>query len=142
MDNSERRILADVRLAQAKECLVAAQVNIDADSYKTSANRSYYAIFHAMRAILALDNFDSKKHSGIISTFRQQYIKTGKFEGRFSKIITGASLIRNKSDYDDFYIAEKSKISKQLEDAKEFLLAVEKYIAHHENDCSNETDSR
>lgn len=28
--------------------------------YKTVANRSYYAVFAAMRAMLALDGFDSK----------------------------------------------------------------------------------
>lgn len=43
--------------------------------YKTVANRSYYAVFSAMRAVLALDSFDSKKHSGIIAEFRRRYLK-------------------------------------------------------------------
>ena len=41
------------------------------------ANRSYYAVFAAMRAVLALQGFDSKKHSGIIAEFRREYIKSG-----------------------------------------------------------------
>jgi uncharacterized protein (UPF0332 family) len=32
-----------------------------------------------MRAVQALDGFDSKKHSGVISAFRKDYIKTGIF---------------------------------------------------------------
>jgi hypothetical protein len=39
-------------------------------SFETAANRSYYCIFNAMRAVLSLDRFDSKKHSGIIDAFR------------------------------------------------------------------------
>ncbi|MBQ8532730.1 MAG: HEPN domain-containing protein [Clostridia bacterium] len=49
---------------------------IDAKSYKSAANRSYYAIFHAMRSVLAFDDIDMKHHSGIISEFRRLYIKT------------------------------------------------------------------
>ena len=136
MDNSDGKALANVRLEQARECILAAQVNIDANTYKASANRSYYAIFHAMRAILALESFDSKKHSGIISAFHQRFIKPGKIDSRFSKIITGASFTRNKSDYDDFYIASKADVTEQLENAKEFLAVVEKYIADY--DAHNE----
>lgn len=42
---------------------------------KTANNRAYYSIFHAMRAILALDEVDFKKHSGVIAYFRENYIK-------------------------------------------------------------------
>jgi len=37
------------------------------ESYRSAANRAYYAIFHAMRAVLALDGVDMKHHSGIIA---------------------------------------------------------------------------
>lgn len=47
--------------------------------YDTAANRSYYAIFHAARVVLALDGQDYKKHSGVISNFQKNYIKTGIF---------------------------------------------------------------
>ena len=55
--------LAARRLQQARECLQGAETEIAANLFKNSANRSYYCIFHAMRAVLALDRFDSKKHT-------------------------------------------------------------------------------
>ena len=119
--------LANVRLLQARECLQDAEV--PANSLKTSANRSYYSIFHAMRAVLALEGFDSKKHSGIISTFRKNYIKTEIFPLEFSKIIDNAFEVRNDSDYNDFYVISKEKTVAQIENAKVFLAAVENYIA-------------
>ena len=47
--------LAKYRLEQAWECLEISELTMD-KSAKTSVNRSYYAIFHSMRAVLALQN--------------------------------------------------------------------------------------
>ena len=121
--------LASFRLYQARECLQSAEREFAADSFKAAANRSYYCIFHSMRAVLALDRFDSKKHSGIMSAFRKDYIRNGIFPDEFSKIVGDAFEIRNDSDYEDFFIVPKAKVAAQLENAKTFLAAVEEYIA-------------
>jgi len=125
MDN--KRDLMKYRIEQAKECLELAKTTVDI-SEKNSVNRSYYCIFHSMRAVLALDGFDSKKHSGIISYFRQNYIKTGKFDVNFSAIISSAFDVRGDSDYEDFYVVSKKQALQQIENAEMFLNAVEKYI--------------
>ena len=127
MDNGKELDLAKYRIEQAEECLKTAEAVVDV-SLKTSVNRSYYCIFHSMRAVLALDKFDSKKHSGIISAFRQKYIKTGAFADHFSDIIGNAFEIRNDSDYEDFYLISKSEALQQIENAKSFLEAVAEYV--------------
>ena len=91
-------------------------------------------MFHAMRAILALDNKDFKKHSAVISYFTQNYINTGAFNKDHSKIISKASRIRNASDYDDFYIANKAETKEQVESAKVFYDAVESYLNSRYNE--------
>lgn len=100
--------------------------------YKASANRSYYCIFHSMRAVLALTGFDSKKHSGIISEFRKEYIKPGIFDARLSKIIDNAFDLRGSSDYDDFYIALKSDVENQLADSAYFLDEITSYLRNEQ----------
>jgi len=97
-------------------------------SFENAANRSYYCIFNAMRAVLALDRFDSKKHSGIISAFQKDYIRTGIFPKEFSGIVKKAFTIRNESDYVVFYLVSKSEVAAQVENAERFLEAVEKYV--------------
>jgi len=130
---------AAYRLQKAKECLQDAEMLIAADSYKFSANRSYYSIFHAMRAVQALDRFDSRKHSGVIANFRQNYIKTGIFPAKFSDIVGKAFIVRNDSDYEDFYLISKDDVAAQLENAKMFLAAVEEYITQKLQITQNET---
>ena len=121
--------LASHRLQQARECLQSAELEIAAKIYRTAANRSYYCIFHAMRALLALDEFDSKKHSGIIAAFRQRYIRTKIFPSNYSDIVGDAFDVRIDSDYEDFYLISKDDVAAQIENARAFLSAVEGYLA-------------
>jgi uncharacterized protein (UPF0332 family) len=68
---SEIYDLAKYRLSKSKNDLESAHLNFLNNLFSQSINRSYYAIFHSVRVLLAFDKFDSKKHSGIISNPRQ-----------------------------------------------------------------------
>lgn len=106
--------LAEYRMARAREMLSASESNLEIGQYKTSLNRSYYAIFHAMRSANALKNFDSSKHSGVIAFFTKEYLKTDIMDRKLSVIIKDSSFCREKSDYDDFYVAGRAEAEKQL----------------------------
>jgi uncharacterized protein (UPF0332 family) len=93
-----------------------------------SINRSYYAIFHALRALLTYDSFDSKRHSSILGYFNKNYISNNRIEQKYYRMIASAFEIRSKSDYQDFYVVSKDETKKQLEDAEEFINMIEKYI--------------
>jgi uncharacterized protein (UPF0332 family) len=119
--------LASHRLDKSAKCLQAAERAVAADDFDEAANRSYYSIFHAMRAVLALDELDFKRHTGVINAFNKDYIKTEIFPVGFSKFIGNAFMVRNDSDYQDFYIVSKNKVTAQIENAREFLETVKKY---------------
>lgn len=129
MPSEDQLNLSKARLALAKERLDTAQVILSIGDYKTVANRSYYAVFSAMRAVLALQGFDSKKHTGVIAEFRKQYIKSGIFPIEMSKILDSLFKVRQGSDYDDFYVISKEQVTIQLQNAKRFVEAVEQYLS-------------
>lgn len=87
MLDDNRRDLCKYRLERARECLKSAILLRDLGDYASSANRSYYSIFHAIRAIMALDGEDRKKHSGVIAYFQEKYVKTEIFDKDYSYII-------------------------------------------------------
>ena len=128
MPDENRKTLSKLRLEQARECLESAQLEMASGYYRGAANRNYYCCFHTMRAVLAIDGFDSKRHQGIIAAFRQKYIKTGIFPANFSNTIKDAFENRGKSDYDDFFIISKEATAEQIENTKNFLEAVEEFI--------------
>lgn len=120
--------LCRYRLERAKEDLQAAKVNHDSGLFKASINRSYYAIFHGIRAVNILDGFDASKHSSVIAHFNQYFVHTGEFDRGLYKIIDGAYRIREKSDYSDFFTASREDSAVQLEHAETFVEKVEMYL--------------
>lgn len=120
--------LCKYRLEKSKEDLKAAKILINEGLYSQTLNRSYYAIFHAVRALFALDEFESRKHSGLIAYFNKNYVSTGIFEKEYSKILSGAEWVRNKSDYRDFYIVSRATATEQVENAEKFIQRIVMYI--------------
>jgi len=120
--------LSKYRLETAKDDLATAKSNFEDARYRASVNRSYYAIFHALRALTALDQFDSGKHSGIIAYVNQHYVKEGIFDKSFSKLIDSAYRLREKADYEDFYIVAIEDARKQIEKAETVIMVIEKYV--------------
>ncbi len=90
-----RIILSKYRFEKAKEDLLSAKINLDNGLIKASINRSYYAIYHSIRSVNALDGFDSKKHSGVIAYFNQHYIHTGKLKGH---LLNNFHCVQNKGE--------------------------------------------
>ena len=121
-------VLSAHRFNRAKEELQTAELLLRNADFRSSVNRSYYSIFHAIRAVNALDGFDSSKHSGVISHFNQEYVKTGLFEKEVSKIIRNASELREQADYEDFYEASQEEAVDVFEQASRFISVVEVYL--------------
>ncbi|MDZ7261966.1 MAG: HEPN domain-containing protein [candidate division KSB1 bacterium] len=69
MINQSQRDLAKYRFSDAIEKLESARILLQENRLKDSLSRSYYAMFSAVRALLALRKLDSSKHSGVISLF-------------------------------------------------------------------------
>lgn len=121
--------LSKYRLERAEAMLLSAERDFEAEDYASANNRAYYSLFHAMRAVLALDGADFKKHSAVIARFGQDYLKTERIPRSFGPLITTASLIRNRSDYEDFYICSIDETERLLAGAKRFLDAVKVFLS-------------
>ncbi len=101
MDDNGMTSVIGQRLRKARENLSASQLLLAGRFFNESVNRSYYAVFHAIQAVVAVKGFDSAKHSGIIAFFNAEFVKTGIFDKQISKIIDLAFRMREKSDYFD-----------------------------------------
>ena len=121
--------LSKYRFETSMENLEDARIMLSNGRYRNALNRAYYSIFHAIRAVNALDGYDSSKHSGVIAHFNQNYIKTGVFPKELSRLIKSSSENREKADYLDFFIASKSEAEKQIENANTFTNHISDYLS-------------
>lgn len=128
MDNKEIEILSKYRLEQSKENLEEAEALFNINKFKGANNRAYYSIFHAIKAILALEQTDFKKHSSVIAYFNKEYISKETFSKELGKRVSEARFFREKSDYVDFYIVTKEECQAQIDTARLMIENAEKYI--------------
>lgn len=122
--DERRKDLCYYRLEKAQMCLESAGILVQTQDYCGAANRSYYAIFHSIRSLLALEGMDFSKHSGVMAYFQRNYVKTGVFEKKYSEIITQAFEIRSEADYDDYYVISKEDVEEQIQNAHFFKMVL------------------
>ena len=116
------------RLNSALETLEATKVCIDSKHYKDAINRSYYAAFYAIKAILAMDGTDFKRHKDVVAYFNKKYVATEIFDKNLGRKLSNLQQTRETSDYDDFFVASKEDAEIQYLSAEEIILAVKKHL--------------
>ena len=119
--------LAVYRLERARTDLKSAKLLFDAAEYKGANNRAYYAVYHAITAVHALDGKAYKRHKDALANFNKDYIRTEIFPKTMGRRISEAQEIRQASDYDDFYLATKSEALEQIETAESLIAMLDTY---------------
>ena len=126
-EEGTREDLVAYRLETAENDLKSARLLFEHDDYKGANNRAYYSIFHAIKAVLATETIDFKRHKDVIAYFNRKYVKDNIFPRSIGRRIVETEEIRHVSDYDDFYIASKTESEEALTTAKDLLDLVKQY---------------
>lgn len=128
MNNKISKELAVHRLEQAIENIEEAEALYKINKFKGANSRAYYSIFHSMKAVLALEPIDFKKHKDVIAYFNKNYVNTEIFPKKLGHKISNASSLREDSDYEDEFVVSKEDTEEQIETAKELVKLVGEYI--------------
>ncbi len=122
------KALSKHRLEQAAEELEVSKILYEKKYYKSANNRAYYCIFHSIKAVLALEPIDFKRHKDVIGYFNKNYVKNEIFPRKMETKIVQAQTIREDSDYDDEYVPNYEKTTEQIETAGQLIELVEEYV--------------
>ena len=126
--DSRIKDLSAYRFEKAEKTLEMAKRLFEEKEYGFSSNRAYYSAFYAMRAVNALDGFDSSKHSGVIAHFNRNYVKTERFDASVSRLIGDAAQLREKSDYEDYYVPPYNEVKTVIITVEQFLGDVRTFL--------------
>ena len=66
--------LCKYRMNNAKDTLDTAKLCMEHQHYRDTVNRCYYAAFYAVKAVLALEEIDFKRHKDAIAHFNKNYV--------------------------------------------------------------------
>ena len=126
---SEKKVdLCIYRMRSAIETLGVSALCLESQHYKDSINRSYYAAFYAVKAVLALEEVDFKRHKDAVAYFNKTYVATDIFQREIGKKLGRLKQERETSEYDDFYIASSTDAEEQYAAAELIIVEVKKYL--------------
>ncbi|MDB5210379.1 MAG: hypothetical protein JWQ30_1206 [Sediminibacterium sp.] len=108
-------------LAKAKDALHNAEYDLKGGFILATANRSYYACYYCMTALLYTKDVYAKTHQGTRAKFSELFIKTGIFPLAVSDSLALLFDSRQEADYDldvDIKVEEAKNL---IEKAKDFV---------------------
>jgi uncharacterized protein (UPF0332 family) len=128
MKSPEQQKEVRLFMERAAQMLTVAEHNLADDFHGSSVNRSYYAVFYAASALLTTQEKSMSRHAGVISAFRQNFVKAGIFGIEYSDIYGRLLDHRGISDYDLLISLDKEQASSDLQDARKFVEGVQLWL--------------
>jgi uncharacterized protein (UPF0332 family) len=124
----------DDLLEKAFQSLDAAESLFKDSFIDFSASRAYYAMFYSLEALLLDKNLSFSKHSGVISAFGKEFVKTGLVDKKFHQYVLEAFDLRNVGDYGAVHAVPKEKGVEIMANARELIGMIQKYILTRRKD--------
>ncbi len=126
----ERQPLIADRLQRAAETLSDARLLFHHGGSPFSViNRSYYAMFYAVQALMVQSEIIAVKHSGVIAAFDRQFVKTGVFDKALSRVLHRAFDFRQIGDYREMFEVTQQQADEILRDAERFVQTIASYFS-------------
>jgi len=129
MSNAHNLIaLCKYRFEQADETISEARILQEAGHYRGALNRAYYAMFYALQVLAIKNKKRFSKHSGVISYFDREYVKTGIIDKKFSRWLHRLFDLRQDADYGDMFDPTEEICIQAIEQADEFVQQIRAYF--------------
>ena len=116
--------LIKYKLQRSEETLDEAKLMLQSSHLFGAANRTYYACFYVVSALLLSHGLSSPKHSGVLSLFNKNFVKTGLISIELGKFYSRLFDTRLETDYADLITLTMEEIQDNLKTADVFISAV------------------
>ncbi|HPT01100.1 MAG TPA: HEPN domain-containing protein [Bacteroidales bacterium] len=128
MTREERIEYSKLRIDSAYNTFEAAKVLVQNGFWNSAVNRLYYAVFYAVNALLTLNEMDSQTHSGVRTQFSKNFIKTGKLDKKYGKLLVQLYDWRQQGDYENLFDFSEETVIQLIEPVSEMLFTIDKEI--------------
>jgi uncharacterized protein len=125
MTREERAEYAKLRIESANKTFQAAVILTQNGFWNSAVNRLYYSVFYAVNASLVCNEVYTQTHSGVRNQFSRGFIKTGKLDKKYGKLLTQLYDWRQKGDYENLYDFTGETVNQLFEPVKEMIETIE-----------------
>lgn len=135
LSNEERRIIVGLEYEKALHTIAQIPELEKLGFWDNIANRLYYAVFHAVNALLINDGHPVNTHRGVIALFGNYYIRTGIFASEDGRLYSDLQTMRNNSDYNCAYDTNEQEIQPMINPAVNLIKKIGDYLKDHTVSC-------
>ena len=128
LSENERQIIVSRELEKAERTYDDMLFCAREGKWEAAANRIYYALFHAMSALLVNDGHIVKSHRGVLTMFGEYYVRTGIFTKQDGSLLSELVIMRDNADYNCFFEADEEKLKPFLEPTRLLIEKIKQYI--------------
>ena len=129
LKEEDRKIMVSLELEKADSTFAEHEGLTEKGYWNTLANRLYYALFHAVSALLISDSHEVGSHRGAAIRFHQYYVRQGIFTEDEGAFYSQMETLREKADYNCFFKVSEADIKARIEPTRQFIDKIRQYIA-------------
>ena len=129
--DKETLSLLEGYLEKAKEKLETAKYLLEKKRHDDVVSRAYYACFHATQAVLLSEGLEANTHRGLLNLFGLHFVRTGKFDKKFGRILSNLKDDRENGDYEIYSAIDQEVAEEAVQEAEEFLKEAEKHLGRY-----------
>lgn len=121
LTDEERRIIVGLEMEKSRRIFNQIDELARLGFWDNIANRLYYALFHAVSALLIKDGHSVNTHKGIVASIGQYYVKKGLLTSDDARLYSQLMTIREKGDYNCSYDIEEEDLKPKIARAKALI---------------------
>lgn len=124
------QVLIEYRIQQARQTAKETKVLIDKGFLMLAINRIYFVMFYALQALALEYDFKTLKYTELREWFNNKFVRTGKVDRFYGKILHNAYEDKTEGDYGLFVTFGKEEVIKKFQDMKIFINEIEKLLGN------------
>lgn len=125
---NDQNELIQFRLERAEEAFDVAKFSVQKKYWNTAASKLYYTCFYTVLALFAKYNIQSTTHSGAKVLFALHFIKEGKIDAKWGRLLQTLFDKRQEGDYGDFLLIKEEEIIPLIEQVEEFRQTIKEVL--------------
>ena len=128
LKDEDRKVMVTLALERVDKTLHEMDVLRENGLWSLVANRLYYALFHAVSALLIKDHHEVGTHRGAVGKFSLFYVKTGAFTAAEGRMYSQLQKLREDSDYNCAIDVVQEDVEKLIEPTRLLIGKIKDYI--------------
>jgi len=130
LDEQSRNTLVSLYWDKSSNTFDELENAVQNEKWNMAANRMYYALFHAITALLVKDGHQVSSHKGVKGALGLYYVTTGLISAEDARVFAQLATLRERADYDVVFSASRDSVLSLLPLSKLLLDKIKDLITN------------